>query len=176
MRRVLLALLSEVAVSAVLIVWGIRMLLRNETSIPLFGELPFEGLTPDVFGMVLVAASAATFVVALWRLIPLVRNLWLDKALAEGGVTVRGVITDMQNCRVIRVNQTYSVRLTILCTAPSGREFEFKSPILWAPEAEAGDPVDVVFDPVDEERYCIRLVEKKFVRDSLKDKSKRRFL
>lgn len=176
MKRVLLALLSELAVSAVLTVWGVRMLVTANASLPLFGELPLEGLTPEIFGLVLVAISAATFVAALWRLIPVARNLWLEKALAGDGITVRGVITDLQTSKVIRVNQTYSVRLTILCTAPSGRELEFRSPILWAPEAQAGDPVDVIFDPADEERYFIRLVEKKFVRDSLKDKGKRRFL
>lgn len=176
MRRVLLALLAEAGISSGLTVWGIRMLLKAERSIPLFGELPVEGLTPELFGLLLTAFSAYTLVAALWRMIPLIRCLSLEKTLQGSGVAVRGVITDLHRSNVIRVNQTWSVRLTILCTAPSGRELEFKSPILWAPEAQVGDGIDVIFDPADEERYFIRLVEKKFVRDSLKDRGKRRFL
>lgn len=176
MRRVLLALLAEAGVSAGLTIWGIRMMVRAERSIPLFGELPVEGLTPELFGLLLTAFSAYALVTALWRMIPLIRCLWLERTLQGDGVTVRGVITDLHRIRVIQVNQTWSVRLTILCTAPSGREIEFKSPIIWAPEARVGDTIDVIFDPADEERYFIRLVEKKFVRDSLKDKGKRRFL
>lgn len=174
MRRVLLALLAEAGVSLWLTVWGIRLLVKAETSIPLFGELPVEGLTPELFGLLLTAISACSLVAALWRMIPLVRSLWLEKTLRESGVTVPGVITDLHQSRVIRVNQTWSVRLTILCTAPSGRELEFKSPILWAPEAQVGDAIDVIFDPMNEERYFIRLREKKFVRDSLMEKGKRR--
>ena len=176
MKRVLFALLAEAGVSSGLTIWGIRMLLKAERSIPLFGELPVESLTPEMFGLLLTAFGAYTLVVALWRMIPLVRCLWLERTLQGDGVTVRGVITDLHRSKVIQVNQTWSVRLTILCTAPSGRELEFKSPILWAPEAQVGDDIDVIFDPADEERYFIRLVEKKFVRDSLKDKGKRRFL
>lgn len=176
MRRVLFALLAEAGISAWLTIWGIRMLLKAERSIPLFGELPVEGLTPELFGLLLTAFSAYALVTALWRMIPLIRCLWLERTLQGDGVTVRGVITDLHRSRVIQVNQTYSVRLTILCTAPSGREIEFKSPIIWAPEARVGDAIDVIFDPADEERYFICLVEKKFVRDSLKDKGKRRFL
>lgn len=176
MKRVLLALLAEAGVSSGLTIWGIRMMMKAERSIPLFGELPVEGLTPELFGLLLTAFSAYTLVTALWQMIPLMRCLWLERTLGGASVTVRGVITDLHRSRVIRVNQTWSVRLTILCTAPSGRELEFRSPIIWAPEAQVGDGIDVIFDPADEERYFIRLVEKKFVRDSLKDKGKRRFL
>lgn len=176
MKRVLFALLAEAGVSSGLIVWGIRMMLKAERSIPVFGELPVEGLTPEMLGLLLTVISAYTLVVALWRMIPLVRFLWLERTLGGDGMTVRGVITDLHRSRVIQVNQTWSVRLTIRCIAPSGRELEFRSPILWAPEAQVGDDIDVIFDPADEERYFIRLVEKKFVRDSLKDQKKRRFL
>lgn len=176
MRRVLIALMSEMAVSAALTVWGVRMLTKAETGIPLFGELPVEGLSPEMFGLLLTAASAVTLLVALWRLIPLARCLWLERTLKGEGIAIRGVITDMRNCRVIRVNQTYSVRLTIRCTAPSGREEEFVSPVIWAPEAQVGDAIDVIFDPMDEQRYFIRLVEKKYVRDSLKESKKGRVL
>ena len=176
MRRVFFALLAELFTSAALTVWGIRLLVKAETGIPLFGELPFDGLTPEMFGLLLTAISAYNLVACLWRMIPLIRCLWLERTLQGEGVTVHGVITDLHQSRVIRVNQTWSVRLTILCTAPSGRELEFRSPILWAPEAQVGDGIDVIFDPRGEERYFIRLREKKFVRDSLMDKGKRRFL
>ena len=175
MRRVLLALLAEAGVSSVLTVWGIRLMVKAERSIPLFGELPFEGLTPQMYGLVLTVVSACTLAATLWRLIPLVRCLWLERTLQGKGVTVRGVITDLHQSKVIQVNQTCSVRLTIQCTAPSGKELEFRSPILWAPEAQVGEGVDVIFDPEDEERCFIRLVEKKYVRESLKDQGKRRF-
>lgn len=175
MRRVLLALLAEAGISSVLTIWGIRMMVKAEHSIPLLGELPFEGLTPEMFGLVLTVVSAYTLVAALWRMIPLIRCLWLERTLQGESVAVRGMIADLHQSKVIRVNNTCSVRLTIRCTAPSGRELEFRSPILWAPEAQVGDSIDVIFDPVDEERYFIRLVEKKYERESLKDQGKRRF-
>lgn len=179
MRRVLAALLAEIAVSALLLIWSIRMVLRAEAVLPLIGELPLPengGLTPEMFGYLLIAASGAAITVAIWRLIPLVRQLWMSKALASDGVCVQGVVKDMHNVKVIQVNRTYSVRLTILCTAPSGQETEVKSPVIWAPEIKVGDAVDVIFDRYNEERYFIRLHEKKFERDSLRDQRKRRFL
>lgn len=176
MRRVLFALLAEAGISSVLTVWGVRMLVKAESSIPLFGELPAGSLTPELFGLVLTVVSAYNLVTALWRIIPLVHSLRLERRLGKTGVTVRGVITDLHRKRVIQVYNTYSVQLTICCTAPSGRELEFRSPILWAPEAQVGDGIDVIFDPADEECYFIRLVKKKFICDSLKDQKRRRFL
>lgn len=177
MRRVFLALLADIALSAVLIFWGVRMLTGVETALPIIGDLPVtEGPTPPMIGAFMTAVSAASVAVAGWQMIPVVRQLWLSRVLADEGVCVQGVVTDLHRVRVIQVNQTTSVRLTIRCTAPSGRETEVKSAAIWAPEVQCGDAVDVIFDPMNEERYFIRLREKKFVRDSLRDKNKGRFL
>lgn len=178
MRRVLAALLSEIAISALLLVWSIRMIIRKEAVLPLFGELPLPengSLTPTMFGCLLIVVSVATMAVSLWRLVPLARQLWLSKSLAVDGECVQGVVTDMRNVKVIQVNHTYSVQLTILCTAPSGQEFEVKSPVMWAPDTKVGDAVDVIFDPINEDRHFIRLREKKFTRDSLKEQKKSKF-
>lgn len=178
MRRVLVALLSEIAISTLLLVWSIRMIIRKEAVLPLIGELPLPengSFTPAMFGYLLIVVSVATMAVSLWRLIPLARQLWLTKVLAVDGECVQGMVTDMRNVKVIQVNHTYSVQLTILCTAPSGRQAEVKSPVIWAPETQVGDAVDVIFDHNNEDRYFIRLREKKFTRDSLKEQKKSRF-
>lgn len=178
MRRVFVALLSEIAISALLLIWSIRMVLRAEAVLPLIGELPLPesgNLTPTILGYLLIVVSVVTMAISLWRILPLARQIWYSKQLAAAGVCVQGVVKDIWKVNVIRVNQNYSVRLTILCTSPSGQEIEVKSPVTWAPDIKVGDTVDVIFDPNNEERYFIRLREKKFTRDSLQEQKKSRF-
>lgn len=177
MRRVFLTLLADIVLSAALLCWGVRMLSSAEISLPVIGRLSIlDGLSPKNFGMLLIAVNGVSLAIALWQLIPLARQFRLSSTLADSGVCVPGVVTDLRASRVIRVNSTTAVRLTIRCTTPSGLETEVKSPIIWAPETQCGDRVDVIFDPMDEHRYYIRLRLQAAVRDSLREKGKRRLL
>lgn len=173
MKKVLMAFLLELLVAAVFLFVGIGMLAGIG-----FAEGPERmlagfGLTGTQPAWVMLAAGAATAVYALWRMFPLLRQMWLQRTLADTGVRVRGVITDVRRARAIRVNQTTSVRLTIRCTTPSGQELELRSPTLWAPGVKIGEGIDVLFDPENEDRYCTCLPERKTVRDSLGDRPHR---
>lgn len=174
MKKVLLALLLELIPSGLMIALGAGILNEEEVVAGPARLLTSQGLTREAAGWLVILLAAGTAMVTMGRLIPLLRHMWLGKALEEGGIRQRGVIVDMRSCKVIRVNQTTSVRLTIRCTTPMGRELEFKSPVVWAPESRIGDPVEVIFDPVDETRYCMRLLEKNYVRSSLKEQGRRR--
>lgn len=176
MKKVLLALLLELIPSGLMIALGAGILNEAEAVAGPTRLLTSQGLSREAAGWLVILLAVGTAMVTVVRLIPLVRQLWLSHALREDGLCIRGVITDMRSCKVIRVNQTTSVRLTIRCTAPSGQEREFVSPILWAPEAKVGDSVDVVFDRINEDRHFIRLREKQVVRKSLKDENIGRFL
>ena len=173
MKKVLLAFLLELLVAAAFLFVGLSMLAGAGFTEGPERMLSGFGLAGSQPALVMIAAGAATAVYALWRMYPLLRQMWLQRALADTGVRVRGVVTDVRRARAIRVNQTSSVRLTIRCTPPSGRELELRSPILWAPGVKLGEGVDVLFDPEDEDRCCICLQEKRPVRDSLGDHPRR---
>ena len=173
MKKVLLAFLLELLVAAAFLFVGLSMLAGAGFTEGPERMLSGFGLAGSQPALVMIAAGAATAVYALWRMYPLLRQMWLQRALADTGVRVRGVITDVRRARAIRVNQTSSVRLTIRCTPPSGREVALRSPILWAPGVKLGEGVDVLFDPEDEDRYCICRQGKRPVRDALGDHPRR---
>lgn len=168
MKKVFFALLQGVAPSVVFMLLGGHILTGESQIAEGASQLMSNvGLTRTGSGWLLIAAGVVTLLLTLGRMLPLMRQFRMKRALADTGVCVRAVVTDVKRVAAYKERGRSSVRLTLRCTPPSGVERELVSPLLWAPELRIGDGVDVIFDPADESRWFIRLKEERVVRDPL---------
>lgn len=84
-------------------------------------------------------------------------RMWEE--LLTWGSRVKAEIVDVRIDHTVRVNRRSPVIARVRCQLPSG-EVILKSHRLWDECPATGDPVEVIYDPMDEKRYVIEFGDK----------------
>ena len=87
------------------------------------------------------------------------RRTRLREELQTWGQRVQGTIVEVRTDHTVRVNHRSPKIALVRCPLPTG-EITLKSHRLWGCEPAVGEPVEVLFDPMNEKRYVMEFPQK----------------
>ena len=116
--------------------------------------LPEDQLAFAINGVVFTALGVAFLLVTVILLLVGIRRKRQDEELIYLGSRVTGVVTDVKVDYTVRLNRRSPVIAQVRCLLPSG-EVTLKSRRLWNACPSTGDKAEVMYDPMDEEKYLI---------------------
>ncbi len=123
------------------------------------GEPPDELALPIV-GLVFSCIGAIFTVLGGVFLLILRRQKRLREELEQYGLRMTGVVTDIAPDRRYQVNGRHPLRVAISVPHPStGEAVTVRSGLIWETSLSAGDPADVLFDPMDDKKRLVVLDE-----------------
>lgn len=119
------------------------------------GETPDELAVPAV-GVVFAAIGGFFVILALAMLLVGRRQRRLHEELLTYGERAQGRVAGLPVDTSITVNGRHPLRVMVEVYHPRTCEtLTLKGPRLWQTSLSVGDPIDVLFDPMDEKRYVV---------------------
>lgn len=116
----------------------------------------FLALMGGIFGAIALLILAIGFII--WFVMG--RRERRREEVLQYGLRTRAVITELRLNRSVQVNNRHPWVAIATCVHPTTREeMTVKSHLLWKPTVQAGDSVDVAFDPMDERLYAMDIPE-----------------
>ncbi len=110
---------------------------------------------PVVGAVFLVLGAVSIFVTAIIRIFAVRKARYREELLAWG-TRVTGQVADIPVDRTVRVNGQSPLRILVTVTHPTtGETLTIRSGQVWETSLSNGDPVDVLFDPMDEKKYIV---------------------
>lgn len=122
--------------------------------------LPEEELAFAIVGTVFTVLGAAFLLVTGILILVGRRQKRMQEELLQYGTRVKGEIVDVRINHSIRVNGRSPLVARVKCLMPTG-EITLKSRNLWNACPNTGDPVEVIYDPMDEKRYVIEFADER---------------
>ncbi len=111
--------------------------------------LPILGAVFGGVGLILILVAAVLIVSRR-------RHSRRLEELRTWGTRVTGTVTDIPVDTTLTVNGRHPLRVLVEVTHPvTGQIITVRSPQVWETSLSSGDPVDVLFDPMDEKQYVI---------------------
>lgn len=113
----------------------------------------------DLILLVIIASAALVFFMVYWQT---GRKVRMRKALKKYGICVQAVVEDVRVNRAVRVNDRHPYVAYVGCVHPVTKEtVSLPSHSKMVMTVQAGDIVNVYFDPRDEKKYAVDLPEGK---------------
>ena len=122
--------------------------------------LPEEQLAFAINGVVFTSLGVIFLLVTVILILVCRRKKRMREELLIWGTRVMGTVTQVRVNRSVRVNGRNPLLAQVSCSFPSG-EVTLTSPQLWNACPNTGDPVEVIYDPMDEKRYVIEFPDEK---------------
>ncbi len=123
-------------------------------------RLPEDNLALSIVGTVFTALGVIFLMVTVILIVAGKRRARMREELLTWGTRVKGEVVDVRIDHSIRVNGHSPMIARVRCKLPQG-EVTLKSHRLWNACPNAGDAVEVIYDPMDEKRYVIEFPEEK---------------
>ena len=121
-------------------------------------SLPEEELALAICGTVFFSIGLVFGLIAVGFALGDRRAARLAEELRQYGTRVQGVVVEVRVDRSVRVNG-FSPRIALVRCRFSSGEVTLRSHRLWNHCPLEGDVVDVLYDPMDEQRYVIEVPE-----------------
>ena len=122
--------------------------------------LPEEELAFAINGVVFTVLGVAFLVVTGILILVGRKQQRMQEELLQYGTRVTGVVVDVRINHSIRVNRKSPLVARVKCLMPTG-EITLKSRNLWNACPNTGDPVEVIYDPMNEKRYVIEFADER---------------
>ncbi len=107
-------------------------------------------------GIVFTAIGAASLIAAAVLLILYRRRKQYREELLLWGTRVTGTVRDIPVDTTVQVNGRCPLRILADVKHPiTGQQVTLRSRQVWETSLSNGDPVDVLFDPLDEKKYIV---------------------
>jgi len=121
------------------------------------GDTPDELALP-VIGVVFGAMGLVFLLVGGVMLLILRRQKRLREELEQYGTRVTGAVADIRVDRIYQVNGHSPLRVFVSVRHPfTNEELTLRSGPVWNTALTTGDPVEVLFDPMDEKKHLVLL-------------------
>lgn len=112
-------------------------------------ELAMTGIVFAILGSFFIIAALVMLLISL-------HQKRMHEELLAWGERVKGQVSDLPVDTTVSVNGRHPLRIIVQVRHPrTGEMLNIKGPRVWQTSLNPGDPIDVLFDPMNEKRYVV---------------------